>query len=128
MPASMPRAVYSAGERSRRGALALEYLVSHNEQIGLNPQGINVSRLDGNLKSGRAHTGGKNNGEFMYINAPIVQFLRESIDEARSSWSSSRTRNRFGRKLSAASLRFTNVWRDGAVRRYAGTSLLCQMR
>ena len=67
-----------------RGALGLEYLVSRNEQAGLNPDGINVIRgFDGNIKVWGARTlGGQDNGEFRYINVRrLMNFLRESIDE-----------------------------------------------
>jgi uncharacterized protein len=102
-----------------RGALGLEYLVSRNEQAGLNPDGINVIRgFDGNLKVWGARTlGGDDNGEFKYINVRrLMNFLRESIDEgtqfavfepnAQPLWA--RIRRSVGSFL-------TNVWRDGAL-------------
>jgi phage tail sheath protein FI len=102
-----------------RGALGLEYLVSRNEQAGLNPDGINVIRgFDGNLKVWGARTlGGDGNGEFKYINVRrLMNFLRESIDEgtqfavfepnAQPLWA--RIRRSVGSFL-------TNVWRDGAL-------------
>ncbi|MBE2223018.1 MAG: phage tail sheath family protein [Anaerolineae bacterium] len=102
-----------------RGALGLEYLVSRNEQAGLNPDGINVIRgFDGNIKVWGARTlGGQANGEFRYINVRrLMNFLRESIDEGTQFavfepnspplWA--RIRRSVGSFL-------TNVWRDGAL-------------
>ncbi len=101
-----------------RGALGLEYLVSRNEQAGLNPDGINVIRgFDSNIKVWGARTlGGDDNGEFKYVNVRrLMNFLRESIDEgtqfavfepnAQPLWA--RIRRSVGSFL-------TNVWRDGA--------------
>src|SRR5262249_52384590 len=67
-----------------RGALDLDYLVTLEEQKGLNPDGINVIRgFDGNLKVWGARTlGGKENGEFVYVSTRrLMNFMRESIDE-----------------------------------------------
>jgi phage tail sheath protein FI len=102
-----------------RGALGLEYLVSRNEQEGLNPAGINVIRnLNGNLLVWGARTlGGEVNGETKYINVRrLLCFLRESIDEgtqfavfepnARPLW------QKITRNVTAF---LTNVWRDGAL-------------
>lgn len=102
-----------------RGALGLEYLVSRNEQGGLNPDGVNVIRgFDGNIKVWGARTlGGQANGEFRYINVRrLMNFLRESIDEGTQFavfepnspplWA--RIRRSVGSFL-------TNVWRDGAL-------------
>ncbi len=102
-----------------RGALGLEYLVSRNEQAGVNLEGINIIRgFDGNIKVWGARTlGGSANGEFMYINVRrLMNFLRESIDEGTQFavfepnspplWA--RIRRSVGSFL-------TNVWRDGAL-------------
>jgi len=79
------RGVFKAPANEQvRGALGLEYLVTRDEQKGLNPEGINVIRgFDGNIKIYGARTlGGRNNGEFVYINVRrVMNFLRESIDE-----------------------------------------------
>ena len=49
--AAMAASQSEAAGAGVRGALALEYLVTLNEQKGLNPDGINVIRgFDGNLK------------------------------------------------------------------------------
>lgn len=102
-----------------RGALGLEYLVSRNEQAGVNLEGINIIRgFDGNFKVWGARTlGGSANGEFRYINVRrLMNFLRESIDEGTQFavfepnspplWA--RIRRSVGSFL-------TNVWRDGAL-------------
>jgi phage tail sheath protein FI len=102
-----------------QGALGLEYLVTKNEQDGLNPDGINVFRnFNGNVKVWGARTlGGDDNGEFKYINVRrLMNFLRESIDEgtqfvvfepnAPALW------QQIIRSVGAF---LTNVWRDGAL-------------
>src|SRR6185369_2996856 len=66
-----------------RGAVGLEYLVSRNEQDGLNPGGINVIRgFNGDIRVWGARTlGGQQNGEYVYINVRrLIIFLRESIE------------------------------------------------
>lgn len=79
------RGVFKAPANEQvRGALGLEYLVTRDEQKGLNPEGINVIRgFDGDIKIYGARTlGGDDNGEFKYINVRrVMNFLRESIDE-----------------------------------------------
>jgi phage tail sheath protein FI len=102
-----------------RGALELKYLVSHNEQKGLNPAGINVIRgFDGNLKVWGARTlGGDDNGEFKYINVRrLMIFLRESIDEGTQFVVFEPNNPALWQKI-IRSLRgfLTNVWRDGAL-------------
>lgn len=109
----------SPANENVRGALGLEYLVSRNEQAGVNLEGINIIRgFDGNFKVWGARTlGGSANGEFRYINVRrLMNFLRESIDEGTQFavfepnspplWA--RIRRSVGSFL-------TNVWRDGAL-------------
>lgn len=102
-----------------RGALELEYLVSHNEQKGLNPDGINVIRgFDGNLKVWGARTlGGDDNGEFKYINVRrLMNFLRESIDEGTQFVVFEPNNPALWQKIIRTLRAFlTNVWRDGAL-------------
>jgi len=102
-----------------RGALGLEYLVSKNEQDGLNPDGINVIRsFDGNLKVWGARTlGGDDNGEFKYINVRrLMNFLRESIDEGTQFVVFEPNSPPLWQRINRAVTAFlTNVWRDGAL-------------
>jgi phage tail sheath protein FI len=102
-----------------RGALALEYLTTHNEQKGLNPKGINVIRgFDGNLKVWGARTlGGDDNGEFKYVNVRrLFNFLRESIDEGTQFVVFEPNAPPLWQKIRRAVTAFlTNVWRDGAL-------------
>lgn len=102
-----------------RGALALQYLVTHNEQEGLNPDGINVIRgFDGNLKVWGARTlGGQDNGEFMYINVRrLMNFIKESIDEGTQFVVFEPNNQALWQKIVRAVTAFlTNVWRDGAL-------------
>jgi Bacteriophage tail sheath protein len=102
-----------------RGALALEYLVTHNEQKGLNPDGVNVIRgFDGNLKVWGARTlGGDANGEFKYINVRrLFNFLRESIDEGTQFAVFEPNAPPLWEKIRRSVTAFlTNVWRDGAL-------------
>jgi Bacteriophage tail sheath protein len=102
-----------------RGALALEYLVTLNEQKGLNPDGINVIRgFDGNLKVWGARTlGGDGNGEFKYINVRrLMNFLRESIDEGTQFVVFEPNNPALWQKIIRTLRAFlTNVWRDGAL-------------
>jgi Bacteriophage tail sheath protein len=102
-----------------RGALALEYLVTHNEQEGLNPDGVNVIRgFDGNLKVWGARTlGGDDNGEFKYINVRrLMNFMRESIDEGTQFVVFEPNNPALWQKIVRAVTAFlTNVWRDGAL-------------
>ena len=102
-----------------RGALALEYLVSKNEQDGLNPDGINVIRgFNGNLKVWGARTlGGDDNGEFKYINVRrLMNFLRESIDEGTQFVVFEPNNPALWQKIIRSVRGFlTNVWRDGAL-------------
>jgi hypothetical protein len=102
-----------------RGALALEYLVTHNEQKGLNPDGVNVIRgFDGNLKVWGARTlGGDDNGEFKYINVRrLMNFLKESIDEG-TQFVVFEPNNPalWQRIIRSVGAFLTNVWRDGAL-------------
>jgi len=102
-----------------RGALALEYLVTHNEQEGLNPDGVNVIRgFDGNLKVWGARTlGGDDNGEFKYINVRrLMNFMKESIDEGTQFVVFEPNNPALWQKIVRAVTAFlTNVWRDGAL-------------
>jgi phage tail sheath protein FI len=102
-----------------RGALDLEYLVSHNEQKGLNPDGINVIRgFDGTLKVWGARTlGGDGNGEFKYINVRrLFNFLRESIDEGTQFVVFEPNAPPLWQKIRRSVTAFvTTVWRDGAL-------------
>lgn len=102
-----------------RGALALEYLVTHNEQEGLNPDGVNVIRgFDGNLKVWGARTlGGGDNGEFKYINVRrLMNFMRESIDEGTQFVVFEPNNPALWQKIVRTVTAFlTNVWRDGAL-------------
>jgi hypothetical protein len=102
-----------------RGALALEYLVTHEEQKGLNPDGINVIRgFNGNLKVWGARTlGGDGNGEFKYVNVRrLFNFLRESIDEGTQFAVFEPNAKPLWQKIRRSVTAFlTNVWRDGAL-------------
>jgi hypothetical protein len=102
-----------------RGALNLEYLVTKNEQDGLNPDGVNVIRgFDGNLKVWGARTlGGDDNGEFKYISTRrLMNFLRESIDEGTQFVVFEPNNPALWEKIKRAITAFlTNVWRDGAL-------------
>ena len=102
-----------------RGAVGLEYLVSHNEQIGLNPDGINVIRgFDGNIKVWGARTlGGAANGEFIYINVRrLMNFLKESIDEGTQFVVFEPNNQALWQRIIRSVTGFlTNVWRDGAL-------------
>jgi uncharacterized protein len=78
------RGVFKAPANEQvQGALGLKYLVTRDEQKGLNPEGINVIRgFDGNIKIYGARTLVDDNSEFKYINVRrVMNFLRESIDE-----------------------------------------------
>jgi phage tail sheath protein FI len=102
-----------------RGALNLKYLVTQNEQKGLNPDGVNVIRgFDGNLKIWGARTlGGDDNGEFKYISTRrLMNFLRESIDEGTQFVVFEPNNPALWEKIKRALTAFlTNVWRDGAL-------------
>jgi len=102
-----------------RGALDLEYLVTHNEQKGLNPEGINVIRgFNGNIKVWGARTlGGDGNGEFKYINVRrLLNFIRESIDEGTQFAVFEPNNQQLWQKIKRSVGAFlTNVWRDGAL-------------
>ena len=102
-----------------RGALDLQYLVTLNEQKGLNPDGINVIRgFNGNLKVWGARTlGGDGNGEFKYINVRrLFNFLRESIDEGTQFTVFEPNAPPLWQKIRRSVTAFlTNVWRDGAL-------------
>jgi phage tail sheath protein FI len=102
-----------------RGALELDYLVSREEQKGLNPKGINVIRgFDGRLLVWGARTlGGDANGEFKYINVRrLMNFLRESIDEG-TQFVVFEPNNQvlWGKITRTVGAFLTNVWRDGAL-------------
>jgi hypothetical protein len=102
-----------------RGALTLEYLVSREEQKGLNPDGINVIRgFDGRLVVWGARTlGGDANGEFKYINVRrLMNFLRESIDQGTQFVVFEPNNPSLWQKIIRTLRAFlTNVWRDGAL-------------
>jgi len=101
------------------GALGLKYIISRDQQKGLNPQGVNVIRdLNSNIRVWGARTiGGDANGEWKYINARrLFLFLRESIDEG-TQWvvfepNDAELWAKIRRNVSAF---LTNVWRDGAL-------------
>ncbi len=101
------------------GALGLKYIISRDQQKGLNPQGVNVIRdLNNNIRVWGARTiGGDANGEWKYINARrLFLFLRESIDEG-TQWvvfepNDAELWAKIRRNVSAF---LTNVWRDGAL-------------
>lgn len=66
------------------GALGLKYQISKAQQMGLNPQGVNVIRdLNGNIRVWGARTmGGNANADLKYINVRrTLLFIEESIDE-----------------------------------------------
>jgi Phage tail sheath protein FI len=102
-----------------RGALALEYLVTNNEQGELNRNGINVIRgFDGNIKVWGARTlGGDGNGEFKYINVRrLMNFIRESLDEGTQFVVFEPNNPALWQKIVRAVTAFlTNVWRDGGL-------------
>jgi phage tail sheath protein FI len=102
-----------------RGALGLEYLVSKNEQDGLNPDGINIIRsFEGNIKVWGARTlGGDDNGEFKYNNVRrFMNFLRESLDEGTQFVVFEPNSPALWQRITRAVTAFlTNVWRDGAL-------------
>jgi phage tail sheath protein FI len=102
-----------------QGAIGLEYLVTKNEQDGLNPDGINVFRnFNGNIKVWGARTlGGDDNGEFKYINVRrLMNFLRESIDEGTQFVVFEPNSPALWQQIIRAVGAFlTNVWRDGAL-------------
>lgn len=102
-----------------RGALGLEYLVTKNEQDGVNPKGINVIRgFDGNFRVWGARTlGGDANGEFKYINVRrLMNFLRESIDEGTQFAVFEPNARPLWQKIIRSVRAFlTVVWRDGAL-------------
>jgi phage tail sheath protein FI len=105
-----------------RGALGLEYLVSKNEQDGLNPQGINVIRnLNGGIRVWGARTLGGDtnqaNGLVKYINVRrLLIFLEESIDEGTQFVVFEPNSPALWQKITRTVRAFlTNVWRDGAL-------------
>jgi phage tail sheath protein FI len=102
-----------------RGALNLEYLVTHAEQAGVNLQGINIIRgFDGNLRVWGARTlGGSANGDFAYVNVRrLFLFLRESLDEGTQFAVFEPNSPPLWQKIRRAITAFlTNVWRDGAL-------------
>lgn len=102
-----------------RGALGLEYLVSRNEQEGLNPDGINVIRsFNGDIRVWGARTlGGDDNGEMKYINVRrLMSFLRDSIEQGtRFAVFEPNTPALWKRITRSVSAFLTVVWRDGAL-------------
>jgi phage tail sheath protein FI len=102
-----------------RGADDLDYLVTKNEQDGLNPSGINVIRnLNGNIRVWGARTlGGDANGEYTYINVRrLMNFLRESIDESTQFVVFEPNNLALWQKIIRTVRAFlTEVWRDGAL-------------
>jgi phage tail sheath protein FI len=102
-----------------RGALGLEYLVSKNEQDGLNPAGINVIRsFNGDIRVWGARTlGGDLNGEFKYINVRrLMNFLRESIEEGTNFVVFEPNSPALWQRIIRSVTGFlTTVWRDGAL-------------
>jgi phage tail sheath protein FI len=129
-PSGHMAGIYSRVDQSRgvhkapaneivRGALNLQYLVTKNEQDGLNPDGVNVIRgFDGNLKVWGARTlGGDGNGEFKYISTRrLMNFLRESIDQGTQFVVFEPNNPALWEQIKRAVTAFlTNVWRDGAL-------------
>jgi phage tail sheath protein FI len=102
-----------------RGALGLEYLVSKNEQDGLNPAGINVLRsFNGDIRVWGARTlGGDRNGELRYINVRrLLNFLRESIEEGTNFVVFEPNGPALWQRIIRSVGGFlTTVWRDGAL-------------
>ena len=102
-----------------RGALGLEYLVSRNEQDGLNPAGINVIRsFNGDIRVWGARTlGGDANGEFKYVNVRrLMNFLRESIEEGTNFVVFEPNSPALWQRIVRSVTGFlTTVWRDGAL-------------
>ena len=102
-----------------RGALGLEHRLSRADQVGLNPDGINVIReLNGNIVVWGARTlGGDANGEWKYINVRrLFLFLRESIDEGTQWVVFEPNDTALWAKISRNVTAFlTNVWRSGAL-------------
>jgi uncharacterized protein len=105
-----------------RGALGLEYLVSKNEQDGLNPLGINVIRnLNGGTRVWGARTLGGNqneaNGKVKYVNVRrLLIFLEESIDEGTQFVVFEPNNPALWQKITRTVTAFlTTVWRDGAL-------------
>jgi len=114
------RGVHKApANTSVRRALGLEYLVSKNEQDGLNPLGINVIRsFNGNINVWGARTlGGDANGEFKYINVRrLMLFLSESIDEGTRFVVFEPNNPALWQRIIRSVTGFlTIVWRDGAL-------------
>ena len=101
------------------GALGLEYKISKNQQMGLNPQGINCIRdLNGNIRIWGARTvGGDANGEFKYINVRrLFLSIRDSLEEG-TQWTVFEPNDmelwaKIRRNVNAY---LTNVWRSGAL-------------
>jgi Bacteriophage tail sheath protein len=102
-----------------RGALALAYPVSRNEQTQLNPGGINAIRnFNGNITVWGARTlGGDANGQTKYINVRrLLNFLRESIDQGtRFAVFEPNAQPLWQRIVRSVTAFLTNVWRDGAL-------------
>lgn len=102
-----------------RGADGLEYLVSKNEQEGLNPSGINVIRnFNGNILVWGARTlGGDANGEYTHINVRrLMNFLKESIDESTQFVVFEPNNLALWQKIIRTVRAFlTEVWRDSAL-------------
>ncbi len=101
------------------GATGLRYLISKNQQDGLNSTGINAIRnLNGAIRVWGARTvGGDRNGEWRYINVRrLFLFLRKSIDQG-TQWVVFEPNDpglwaKITRNITAF---LTNVWRSGAL-------------
>lgn len=100
-----------------RGALDVARPVTKEDQVGLNPQGINVlRRFGGNVTLWGARTY-SNDPEWIYINVRrLFLFLRESIDEG-TQWvvfepNDAALWGKIRRNIGAF---LTNVWRSGAL-------------
>ncbi|MFT3767539.1 MAG: phage tail sheath subtilisin-like domain-containing protein [Minicystis sp.] len=101
------------------GASGLKYDISKNQQVGLNPQGVNCIRnLDGNIRVWGARTvGGEDNLEFTHLSSRrLFIFLRESIERGLQ-WAVFEPNNadlwaKITRNVSAF---LRNVWSSGAL-------------
>ena len=116
-----------------RGALAVQRLVSREEQAGVNLDGINIIRtFDGNVTVWGARTlGGNANNEWTYINVRrLFCTCASPSSRARSGWCSSPTSRALWAKITRNITAFlTNVWRDGALfGRYSTGGVLRQVR
>lgn len=102
-----------------RGAVGVESRLSRADQMGLNPDGINVIRaFNGNITVWGARTlGGDGNDEWKYINVRrLFLFLRESIDKG-TQWVvfEPNTPDLWAKITRNVTAFLTNIWRAGAL-------------